>query len=87
MRYHTLRYYDPATDAHVTRYYAFDARGSEYFTVVPDPNPGKSRRRVRDVALDAIEDALADGAAVRAGGIAPGEVRFDLERALRERVG
>lgn len=66
--YQQLRFYNPFTDAMSIRFSIADARGDEYFAVVPVGPAGQLRTEARERALDALEMALERGEG-------PGEVR------------
>jgi hypothetical protein len=57
MPYSEFRYYSPLHDCEMCRVSMSDARGSEYFALVPAKD-GKGWRKAREETLDAIGDAI-----------------------------
>lgn len=68
MTFREFRSYSVVHDAIMVRLSVSDARGAEYFTLLP-ASSGKAYRRARDEALTAIEQAISMG-------LEPGMVRM-----------
>jgi hypothetical protein len=64
--YRAFHFYSPLMGCEAVRLSMVDARGGEFYRIVPRSD-GKAWRDVRDRELDLIEDAIA-------GGAEPGEV-------------
>lgn len=58
--YRAYHYWSPTLGVQAVRLSMVDAHGSEFYSVIADEG-GKSYRAARDTALDAIEDAIAEG--------------------------
>lgn len=56
--YHEFRSYSPVHDAEMIRISVFDARGAEYFILIPAAD-GRRYRERRDEALEDIDTAIA----------------------------
>lgn len=65
--YREFRFFSPALDIDAVRISTTDAVGHEYYAVIPSAM-GKSWRSRREEALNALDDAIAEGRE-------PGEVR------------
>ena len=61
MHWSEIRFYCPFRDANMTRIYAFDAKGGEFWQAIPTAPGGRARREARERALDAIEMAIEQG--------------------------
>lgn len=67
MGYREFFFYSPFLDSEACRLSVYDARGSEFFMIVPVED-GKAWRPARKQALEDIETAIE-------AGLQPGEVR------------
>jgi hypothetical protein len=80
---HISTRYDPYTDQESTTYIGHSGHGT-YTCTMPVASEGKSRRKQKEIALDAIEAAIE-------GGDEPGEVsderRDEAERQYQGRIG
>lgn len=70
--YQELTSYCPIRDAEVTRLSTVNARGHEYFAIIPRDRP-RQWRKVRENVLQALEDAISAGAQ-------PGEFNIELDQ-------
>jgi hypothetical protein len=59
--YRELRFWSVMLGSHAVRLSMVDARGGEFYRIVSVESPGKAYREMRDLALTAIEGAIARG--------------------------
>ena len=68
-RYQRLTYWSPMLGCEAERISMVDARGQEFFMIIPADTPGKALREARAKAIEAITAAIETG-------LSAGEVRL-----------